>query len=64
MGVLPWSPLAGGWLAGGYRKDKSFPNRGAAPDCRHGLTCPIRKTSANSTLPMHSGKWPTTPDCR
>ncbi len=25
MGVLPWSPLAGGWLAGGYRKDKELP---------------------------------------
>jgi aryl-alcohol dehydrogenase-like predicted oxidoreductase len=25
MGVLPWSPLAGGWLAGGYRKDKQIP---------------------------------------
>jgi aryl-alcohol dehydrogenase-like predicted oxidoreductase len=21
MGVIPWSPLAGGWLSGGYRKD-------------------------------------------
>jgi aryl-alcohol dehydrogenase-like predicted oxidoreductase len=25
MGVLPWSPLAGGWLAGGYRKDTELP---------------------------------------
>jgi aryl-alcohol dehydrogenase-like predicted oxidoreductase len=25
MGVLPWSPLAGGWLAGGYRKDTTIP---------------------------------------
>ena len=25
MGVLPWSPLAGGWLTGGYRKDKDLP---------------------------------------
>jgi aryl-alcohol dehydrogenase-like predicted oxidoreductase len=25
MGVLPWSPLAGGWLSGGYRKDKELP---------------------------------------
>ena len=25
MGVLPWSPLAGGWLTGGYRKDKELP---------------------------------------
>jgi aryl-alcohol dehydrogenase-like predicted oxidoreductase len=25
MGVLPWSPLAGGWLAGGYRKGQTTP---------------------------------------
>jgi aryl-alcohol dehydrogenase-like predicted oxidoreductase len=25
MGVLPWSPLAGGWLTGGYRKDQDLP---------------------------------------
>ena len=25
MGVLPWSPLAGGWLSGKYRKDQDVP---------------------------------------
>jgi aryl-alcohol dehydrogenase-like predicted oxidoreductase len=25
MGVLPWGPLAGGWLAGGYRKGQKAP---------------------------------------
>ena len=25
MGVIPWSPLAGGWLTGGYRKGKDLP---------------------------------------
>jgi aryl-alcohol dehydrogenase-like predicted oxidoreductase len=25
LGVLPWSPLAGGWLSGGYRKDRDLP---------------------------------------
>jgi aryl-alcohol dehydrogenase-like predicted oxidoreductase len=25
LGVLPWSPLAGGWLAGGYRKGNDLP---------------------------------------
>ncbi|GLP77522.1 aldo/keto reductase [Mycobacterium antarcticum] len=25
MGVLPWSPLAGGWLTGGYRKGRDLP---------------------------------------
>jgi aryl-alcohol dehydrogenase-like predicted oxidoreductase len=25
MGVIPWSPLAGGWLSGRYRKDGDVP---------------------------------------
>ncbi len=25
MGVIPWSPLAGGWLSGGYRKGEDLP---------------------------------------
>jgi aryl-alcohol dehydrogenase-like predicted oxidoreductase len=25
MGVIPWSPLAGGWLSGRYRKDTEIP---------------------------------------
>jgi aryl-alcohol dehydrogenase-like predicted oxidoreductase len=25
MGVITWSPLAGGWLSGGYRKDAALP---------------------------------------
>lgn len=25
MGVLPWSPLAGGWLSSDYRKDRDLP---------------------------------------
>jgi aryl-alcohol dehydrogenase-like predicted oxidoreductase len=26
MGILPWSPLAGGWLTGRYRKGKEIPS--------------------------------------
>ena len=26
MGVIPWSPLAGGWLSGRYRKDAELPD--------------------------------------
>jgi aryl-alcohol dehydrogenase-like predicted oxidoreductase len=26
MGVIPWSPLASGWLSGGYRKDAELPD--------------------------------------
>jgi aryl-alcohol dehydrogenase-like predicted oxidoreductase len=25
MGVIPWSPLAGGWLSGRYRRDEGLP---------------------------------------
>ncbi|MDO8213322.1 aldo/keto reductase [Conexibacter sp. CPCC 206217] len=26
IGILPWSPLAGGWLSGGYRLGRDLPN--------------------------------------
>ncbi|HEX4822082.1 MAG TPA: aldo/keto reductase [Acidimicrobiales bacterium] len=30
MGVIPWSPLAGGWLTGRYRRGEAMPNTGRA----------------------------------
>jgi aryl-alcohol dehydrogenase-like predicted oxidoreductase len=30
MGVIPWSPLAGGWLSGKYRKGDPTPTTGRA----------------------------------
>src|SRR3954452_10105639 len=30
MGVIPWSPLAGGWLSGKYRKGQDIPQSGRA----------------------------------
>ncbi len=30
MGVIPWSPLAGGWLTGRYRRDEPQPESGRA----------------------------------
>jgi len=30
MGVIPWSPLAGGWLSGRYRKGSELPTSGRA----------------------------------
>src|SRR5437763_1367991 len=30
MGVIPWSPLAGGWLTGRYRHGQDMPNTGRA----------------------------------
>jgi aryl-alcohol dehydrogenase-like predicted oxidoreductase len=29
LGVLPWSPLAGGWLSGRYRRDQAAPPSGS-----------------------------------
>src|SRR5438874_6940583 len=30
MGVIPWSPLAGGWLTGRYRRGEAVPTSGRA----------------------------------
>ena len=42
MGVIPWSPLAGGWLSGGYRKDRDVPqsNRAQRIPGRYDLSLP------------------------
>ncbi|MCW2526325.1 MAG: aryl-alcohol dehydrogenase [Pseudonocardiales bacterium] len=42
MGVLPWSPLAGGWLTGRYRKGKEAPesHRAARMPARYDLSIP------------------------
>ena len=42
IGVLSWSPLAGGWLSGRYRKDRDVPSSHRAeriPD-RYDMTLP------------------------
>ena len=35
IGVIPWSPLAGGWLAGGYRKNAELPTSSRAGRLPH-----------------------------
>jgi len=42
MGVLPWSPLAGGWLTGKYRKGQDAPesSRSARMPARYDLSTP------------------------
>ena len=42
MGVIPWSPLAGGWLSGRYRKDAELPvsNRAQRLPQRYDLSLP------------------------
>jgi aryl-alcohol dehydrogenase-like predicted oxidoreductase len=42
LGVLPWSPLAGGWLSGRFRKGREAPNsqRAERMPARYDLTAP------------------------
>ena len=60
MGVIPWSPLAGGFLSGAYRRDQaSEPVSGASrmPD-RYDLTLPVnqRKMVAVDALAKVAGE--------
>ena len=54
MGVIPWSPLAGGWLSGGYRKDAEAPQSRRAQRIpgRYDLSIPAnqRKLEAADAL--------------
>jgi aryl-alcohol dehydrogenase-like predicted oxidoreductase len=54
MGVLPWSPLAGGWLSGRYRKGQDTPqsNRATRMPARYDLSDPgnQRKLDAADAL--------------
>jgi aryl-alcohol dehydrogenase-like predicted oxidoreductase len=54
MGVLPWSPLAGGWLSGAYRKGADIPSshRAARIPARYSLDEPgnVAKLDAADAL--------------
>jgi aryl-alcohol dehydrogenase-like predicted oxidoreductase len=54
MGVIPWSPLAGGWLSGGWRKGKEPPQSTRAQRLpqRYDLSIPAnqRKLEAADAL--------------
>ena len=54
MGVIPWSPLAGGWLSGRYRKDTEVPEsrRAALVPGRYDMSLPgnQRKLEAADAL--------------
>ena len=54
MGVIPWSPLAGGWLSGGYRKGKELPpsTRAERIPARFDMSLPVnqRKLDAADAL--------------
>jgi aryl-alcohol dehydrogenase-like predicted oxidoreductase len=50
MGVLPWSPLAGGWLTGGYRKGKDLPEskRRSRMPARYDMDSPDNQRKLNA----------------
>jgi len=54
MGVIPWSPLAGGWLSGRYRKDADVPASHGAQriPARYDMSLPVnqRKLEAAEAL--------------
>jgi aryl-alcohol dehydrogenase-like predicted oxidoreductase len=54
MGVIPWSPLAGGWLSGRWRKDEDAPDstRAERIPSRYDLSDPAnqRKLEAAEAL--------------
>jgi aryl-alcohol dehydrogenase-like predicted oxidoreductase len=64
LGVLPWSPLAGGWLTGRYRKGQDIPTSRRAERTPAPTTCPTLTTSASSTPRTRSRSWRRRPGCR
>ncbi len=50
MGVLPWSPLAGGWLTGKYRKGQDAPetHRAQRVPARYDLSDPANQTKLDA----------------
>ena len=59
MGVIPWSPLAGGWLSGRWRKGADAPSPRARSGSPPATTSRTRPTSASSTPPTRSASSPT-----
>ena len=64
MGVMAYSPLAGGWLSGKYRKGRDVSGPGSAARARRGAgptTPPTRPTPQSSMPPMPSARSLTRP---
>lgn len=61
LAVLSWSPLAGGWLTGRYRKGRASPSPAVPNGRRSASTSRPRRTVPSSTPPKPSPGWPRTP---
>ena len=65
LGVIPWSPLAGGWLSGRYRKGGASPGDSRRAQMLHSATtCRCRATRPSSRPPRRSARSPRSPACR
>ena len=64
MGVIPWSPLAGGWLSGKWRQGGEPVTSSRAPASRTATTSTSPRTSASSTPPTRWRGSPTRRGCR
>ena len=61
MGILTYSPLAGGWLSGCWSADSSPTSTRAASASPRASTCRCPRTSASSKPSRSSRRSPTTP---
>ena len=65
MGVIPWSPLAGGWLSGRYRKGAEIPVSRRAERLPAALRPePARQPGQAGGRRRSWPSWPTRPGCR
>ena len=58
MGVIPWSPLAGGWLSAGSASVKSCHRAGGLLAFRSATTWHWPETSRSSKRPKSCSNWP------
>ncbi len=54
MGVIPWSPLAGGWLSGRFRKGQDLPSTGRAARMpqRYDLSIPVNQAKLEAVVQL------------
>ena len=65
MGVIPWSPLAGGWLTGKYRKGDPPPDDRPGPAHPRSVRLRARREPAQARPRRGAARsWPTRPACR
>ena len=73
LGLLPWSPLGGGWLSGKYRRDQRptgatrlgedptaawKPTTGAAPSAPGTSSTRCRRSPRTAASPWPRSRWP------